>query len=33
MNLVGGLGIYRSTENHGPFVHVDVRGTIARWGG
>jgi hypothetical protein len=33
MNLVGGLGIYRSTDNHGPFVHVDVRGIMARWGG
>ena len=32
-NVVGGLGVYRSTENHGPFVHVDVRGFIARWGG
>lgn len=30
--LVGGLGRYRRTSNHGPFVHVDVRGFRARWG-
>jgi hypothetical protein len=30
--FVGGLGQYRRTANHGPFVHVDVRGTRARWG-
>ena len=30
--FVGGLGQYRRTENHGPFVHVDVRGFRARWG-
>lgn len=30
--LVGGLGLYRATRSHGPFVHVDVRGTRARWG-
>jgi hypothetical protein len=30
--LVGGLGLYRATRAHGPFVHVDVRGTRARWG-
>ena len=28
---VGGLGIYGSNSAHGPFVHVDVRGTRARW--
>jgi hypothetical protein len=28
----GGLSIYRRTESHGPFVHVDVRGYPARWG-
>jgi len=28
----GGLGRYRKTANHGPFVHVDVRGFRARWG-
>jgi len=30
--LVGGLGLYRATRGHGLFVHVDVRGTRARWG-
>ncbi len=30
--LVGGVGIYRATAAHGPFVHIDVRGTRARWG-
>ncbi len=29
---VGGLGQYRRTPSHGPFVHVDVRGSRARWG-
>lgn len=29
--LVGGVGVYRSTSAHGPFVHIDVRGTRARW--
>jgi hypothetical protein len=29
---IGGLGWYRKTSNHGPFVHVDVRQTRARWG-
>jgi len=28
---VGGLGVYGSTSAHGPFVHVDVRGSRARW--
>lgn len=27
----GGLGLYRATAIHGPFVHVDVRGYPARW--
>ncbi|MCB2213395.1 hypothetical protein KQI52_14870 [bacterium] len=31
-HLVGGLGRYKKTSNHGPFVHVDVRGFRARWG-
>jgi hypothetical protein len=31
-SLVGGLGLYRATRSHGPFVHVDVRGQRARWG-
>ena len=30
--LVGGVGVYRATSAHGPFVHIDVRGTRARWG-
>lgn len=30
--LIGGLGKYRATDAHGPFVHVDVRqGRKARW--
>jgi uncharacterized protein YcbK (DUF882 family) len=29
--LIGGVGIYSATSAHGPFVHVDVRGTKARW--
>lgn len=31
-DLVGGAGLYRATGSHGPFVHVDVRGSRARWG-
>jgi Peptidase M15 len=30
--LRGGLGVYRSTPAHGPFLHVDARGARARWG-
>lgn len=30
--FIGGLGRYKKTSNHGPFVHVDVRGFRARWG-
>jgi len=29
----GGMGYYRGTTAHPPFVHVDVRGTKARWVG
>jgi hypothetical protein len=29
--LIGGLGKYRATAAHGPFVHVDTRGRVARW--
>jgi hypothetical protein len=29
----GGLGDYGATTAHGPFVHVDVRGRLARWRG
>lgn len=28
---VGGLGVYDERGNHGPFVHIDVRGEPARW--
>lgn len=31
--LTGGMGRYHATGAHGPFVHIDVRGTPARWGG
>ncbi|HZI65174.1 MAG TPA: hypothetical protein VFF17_01280 [Thermoanaerobaculia bacterium] len=31
--LLGGVGLYNSTSAHGPFVHIDARGTRARWGG
>lgn len=30
--FVGGLARYKKTANHGPFVHIDVRGFRARWG-
>ncbi|MCA2985576.1 D-Ala-D-Ala carboxypeptidase family metallohydrolase [Gemmatimonas sp.] len=30
--LVGGIGVYKATSAHGPFVHIDVRGSRARWG-
>ena len=29
----GGMGFYPATTTHPPFVHVDVRGTKARWHG
>ena len=31
-DLAGGGGIYRATRAHGPFAHIDARGTRARWG-
>ena len=31
--LVGGVGIYPANSAHGPFVHIDARGTRARWNG
>ena len=31
-DLVGGVGVYPATSAHGPFVHIDVRGSRARWG-
>lgn len=30
-NLIGGLGQYPTTSNHGPFIHVDTREYRARW--
>jgi hypothetical protein len=30
--FAGGLARYKKTSDHGPFVHVDVRGFHARWG-
>lgn len=30
--FIGGLGRYKRTKDHGPFVHVDTRGFHARWG-
>ena len=30
--LIGGLGLYRERAHRGPFVHIDTRGTLARWG-
>jgi uncharacterized protein YcbK (DUF882 family) len=30
-DLVGGVGVYKPTRAHGPFVHVDARGSFARW--
>lgn len=29
----GGMGFYPGTSAHPPFVHIDVRGTAARWKG
>jgi uncharacterized protein YcbK (DUF882 family) len=29
--LVGGVGLYRATRQHGPFAHIDVRGKRVRW--
>ncbi len=30
--MMGGLARYRETSSHGPFIHVDARGSYARWG-
>ena len=27
----GGMSLYRRNAAHGPFVHVDARGQVARW--
>lgn len=32
-SLIGGLAKYPSNHSHGQFVHVDVRGFMARWEG
>jgi uncharacterized protein YcbK (DUF882 family) len=29
--LVGGAGLYVASPAHGPYIHIDVRGTPARW--
>lgn len=29
--MAGGIGVYRANAVHGPFVHVDLRGTLVRW--
>jgi len=29
--LIGGNGVYASTPEHGPFIHIDVRGKRSRW--
>ena len=29
--LLGGAGIYRDNGAHGPFIHIDTRGSKARW--
>jgi hypothetical protein len=31
-DLVGGAGVYGATRAHGPFTHIDARGSRARWG-
>ncbi len=28
---IGGLGLYRKTASHSPFIHIDTRGYKARW--
>ncbi len=30
-DLVGGTGLYHANGAHGPFAHIDVRGSRARW--
>ncbi len=29
--FIGGLGLYRRTSKHSPFIHIDTRGYKARW--
>lgn len=30
--LKGGAGVYHANSAHGPYLHVDARGYVARWG-
>lgn len=30
--LKGGAGVYNANSAHGPYIHVDARGYVARWG-
>ena len=30
-DLIGGVGLYHATGAHGPFAHIDVRGSRVRW--
>lgn len=30
--LQGGAGVYHSTRAHGPYLHIDARGYVTRWG-
>ena len=30
-SLAGGIGVYPAANGHGPFVHIDARGSKARW--
>ena len=30
--LKGGAGVYKANSAHGPYLHVDARGYVARWG-
>jgi hypothetical protein len=29
--LIGGAGVYRDNGAHGPFIHIDARGSRSRW--
>lgn len=29
--MTGGIGVYRANAVHGPFVHVDLRGSLVKW--
>jgi hypothetical protein len=30
--MKGGAGVYHANAAHGPYLHVDARGYVARWG-